>query len=205
MSYPAFFEDIPHIRVFDALSKFLGASDNGILEYGYSDAVRLAGHSCPTVASAYWLTVRALTRLYPGSEELPERGRIAVTFRESIGTGTTGVVASVATLITGAAGEGGFKGLQGRFVRRGLLEFANATQTLELCFTRLDTGASVSAQAYPQRVPASSDLPRLMQICMQGIASDAEQAAFATQWQARVRSLLLEYAYDDDVFEITSA
>lgn len=203
MSYPVFFEKIPRIRVFDPLSKFLGASDNGIIEYSYTDAVRLAGHSCPTVASAYWLTVRALTALYPDNQKLPERGGIAVSFRESAEAGTTGVVASIVTLITGAAGDGGFKGLQGRFKRRELLTFANAHQTLDLCFTRLDTGARVMAQAYPQRVPASPDLPQLMQRCMQGIASDAEQSNFAEQWQLRVRSIVLDHAYDDAVFQIT--
>lgn len=28
-----------------------GAADRGLIEYGYADAVRLAGHSCPTVAT----------------------------------------------------------------------------------------------------------------------------------------------------------
>jgi hypothetical protein len=205
MSFPKFFEEIPRIRLFDPLSKFLGASDNGILEYGYADAVRLAGHSCPTVASAYWLTVRALMELYSDTQELPERGGIAVSFRDSMDAGTTGVVASIITLITGAAADGGFKGLQGRFKRRDLLTFANARQALELCFTRLDTGTRVMTQAYPQRVPASPDLAQLMQVCMQGIASDAEQRIFSEQWQQRVRSLVLDHAYDNDVFQITSA
>jgi hypothetical protein len=202
MNHPAFFAEVPHIRVFDALAQFLGASDDGVIEYGYADAVRLAGHSCPTVASAYWLTARALTALYPSLEEIPERGQIAVSCREAGSANTTGVIASIITLITGATGERGFKGLQGRFARRNLLDFDNGTQAIDFRFTRLDSGSSVLAQAHPQHVPASPDLSRLMQACLQGKADAAEQTAFTTLWQARVRSLLLEHAYDADVFQI---
>lgn len=202
MSHPAFFDEVPRIRVFDPLSLVLGASTNGILEYGYGDAVRLAGHSCPTVASAYWLTVRALTVLYPEINELPERGRIAVNFRENGTAGTSGVTASIITLITGAAGDGGFKGLQGRHARRGLLGFGNADQGLDIRYTRLDNGASILARANPQHVPAPSDLPCLLNAYIQGRASAVELSAFASQWQARVRRLLLEHAYDEEVFEL---
>ena len=52
MKYPAFFDEVPSISLYDPLAEFLGAAEDGILQYGYVDAVRLAGHSCPTVASA---------------------------------------------------------------------------------------------------------------------------------------------------------
>lgn len=52
MHYPAFFDDVPAIRLYDPLAEFLGAVDDGVIEYRYLDAVKLAGHSCPTVASA---------------------------------------------------------------------------------------------------------------------------------------------------------
>ena len=34
--------------VADPLAALLGAAEDGRLEYHYADAVRLAGHSCPT-------------------------------------------------------------------------------------------------------------------------------------------------------------
>ena len=105
----------------DPLAEFLGAAKGGHLGYTYADAVKLTGHSCPTVAGAYAATRDALASLYPG--EVPERGAIRVELRERLEDGVAGVVASVAGLITGAAGEGGFKGLAGRFARRGLLQF----------------------------------------------------------------------------------
>ncbi len=52
MNHPDFFDEVPRISLYDPLAEFLGATEGGILEYGYFDAVRLAGHSCPTVALA---------------------------------------------------------------------------------------------------------------------------------------------------------
>jgi len=76
MTFPSFFADIPTIVVHDRLAEFLGAADGGVIEYRYADAVKLAGHSCPTVAGAYLLARRALAALYP--DTLPERGDIQV-------------------------------------------------------------------------------------------------------------------------------
>ena len=64
MKFPAFFEQVPSITLRDPLAELLGSVDGGLMTYGYADAVRLAGHSCPTVASAYWLGVRAIQALY---------------------------------------------------------------------------------------------------------------------------------------------
>ena len=47
----------------DRLAEFLGAADGGVIEYRYVDAVKLAGHSCPTVAGAYLLTSKVLSGL----------------------------------------------------------------------------------------------------------------------------------------------
>ena len=76
MAFPEFFDAVPRIRVRDPLAQFLGAAAEGVFEYGYVDAVKLAGHSCPTVAAAYLLTRAALRALYP--DALPERGGVRV-------------------------------------------------------------------------------------------------------------------------------
>ena len=52
MQHPAFFDKVKPIVLYDALAEFLGAAQAGRVEYGYLDAVKLAGHSCPTVAGA---------------------------------------------------------------------------------------------------------------------------------------------------------
>ncbi len=201
-TFAPFFEQVPGIRLRDPLAQWLGAAQGGVIDYSYADAVRLAGHSCPTVASAYWLCVRSLQTLYP--DTLPVRGQIEVQLREALDEGTTGVVASVVTLLTGAAGEGGFKGIAGQFVRRHRLSFG-APIAAELCFTRIDTGARVLAQADLKNVPADPRAPALMQRCIRGEVSEAEHAEFAQLWQDRVRRLLLEHAHDDAVFKIVAA
>lgn len=202
MHYPDFFDAVPRIALRDPLAAFLGAVDDGVIEYGYLDAVKLAGHSCPTVASAYWLTRQALCALY--GEALAERGGVRVALRENRATGVAGVIANVVGLLTGAAGDGGFKGLGGRFDRRDLLAF-EADQPLDLRFTRVDTGAAVEAAVALRQVPADPAMAPLMQRCVAGTASAEEAREFRALWQDRVRRVLLEHGDDPEVFIIRPA
>ena len=61
MNYPNFFKTIEVIKVKDPLSKILGVFENGEYEFSYLDVVKSAGHSCPTVAGAYIITLKALS------------------------------------------------------------------------------------------------------------------------------------------------
>ena len=196
---PDFFAAVPRIRLRDPLADFLGAAAGGILEYGYVDAVKLAGHSCPTVGSAYWLTRQALRALY--GDDLPERGAVRVALAADIADGVAGVVANVASLLTGAAGMGGFKGLGERFDRRNLLVFA-ADIPLELRFSCVDGRGQVDAAARIDRVPANPELGRLLQRCLAGIADASERREFGRLWHDRVRRLLLEHGEDPAVFVV---
>ena len=196
MQFPDFFESAPHITLHDPLARFLGATEDGVIEYRYADAVRLAGHSCPTVASAYLMTRAALAALYP--DTLPERGGIRVELREDKLEGVTGVVANVASLVTGATQDTGFKGIAGRFDRRDLLSFGAAIPG-QMRFSRTDTGAAVGVSARLDRVPADPRLPLLMPRCLAGGASSEEEALFRALWQERVRTLLLGHADDPEV------
>ena len=108
MKFPDFFARIPAITLRDPLAELLGAAEGGLIAYSYADAVKLAGHSCPTVAGAWLMTVRALPALY--GHEVPVRGEVQVAVGEPADSGFAGVMAAVAGLLTGAAGEGGFKG-----------------------------------------------------------------------------------------------
>lgn len=197
MRYPYFFDRAPTIWMRDPLAGFLGAAVGGLVEYRYIDAVKLAGHSCPTVAAAWLMTRRALQALY--GTAVPERGNIRVELRNRRDEGTTGVVANVAALVTGAAGDTGFKGIGGRFDRRDLLQFGVELPG-ELRFTRRDTGDAVDASADLRRVAADPDMLPLLQRCAAGTATQAEALRFADLWQARVRRLLLEHADDAAVF-----
>lgn len=193
MGHPAFFADAPRITLYDPLAEFLGAAEGGLIDYGYIDAVKLAGHSCPTVAGAYMMTLRALRHLYGAA--IPERGAVRVAFRESLLEGVTGVMAGVAKLLTGATQDDGFKGLAGRFDRRRLLDF-DADGDGEMMFSRTDTGASVAATFNGHIVSPDAGMRNLMQRVLVGMASPEEQREFGRLWQDRVRRILVDHADD---------
>ena len=71
MNTPDFFNQVPTITMYDPLSKLLGAVDDGMITYSYVDAVKLAGHSCPTVAGAYLMALHGIKALY--EDEIPVR------------------------------------------------------------------------------------------------------------------------------------
>lgn len=185
---PEFFTRIPSIALRDPLAQFLGAAGDGRLEYAYLDAVKLTGHSCPTVAGAWLATLAALAELYEG--ELPERGAVRVELRGRVEEGVTGVVASVASLVTGAAAEGGFKGIAGRFERRGLLVFG-APIAADLRFTRLDNQRALEIDL-PHASAMRPELMARLRRALSPDATEAERAAFARGWQARVAQMLEE-------------
>ncbi|MEO7009382.1 MAG: hypothetical protein ABI156_09560 [Caldimonas sp.] len=199
MKLPDFFDEIPRLCMHDPLAETLGCAEGGLLEYGYADAVRLTGHSCPTVAAAYWLTWRALAELYPGA--IPERGRIKVEFRDDVRTGSNGVVANVVQMLTGAGGSTGFKGIGGRYARVGLLRFAPGLP-LSLRFTRLDDGTSIDAAAALDLPTADPEMAPLLARCAKGSLDSFSMRRLGVLWQARVRHLLLDLAYDPAVFVI---
>ena len=197
MTYPDFFAQAPVVRVRDRLAELLGAADGGVMDYHYADAVRLAGHSCPTVAGAFLLGRAALAMLYP--DEVPERGGVSVRLPAPVTEGTTGVVGQVLTLLTGAAAENGFHGLGGRHVRYGLLSYAADAQDDAIVFRRLDTGACVALSLDVSSSPADPAQRMLLGAVMQGNADEAQRRAFGEAWQDRVRRLLLEHADDPQV------
>lgn len=199
MQTPAFFDQAPTIVVHDALAQTLGAAQDGMLEYHYLDAVKLAGHSCPTVAGAWLMTRAALARLYPG--QTPRRGEMRVELRDPQDAGVVGVVASVATLVTGAAGVGGFKGLAGRHVRRDLLVFGVPMHG-EMRFTRLDNGHSIEVSHRPEAVARPAALTAHLQAALAPRADSAQREAFAKIWQGWVRDILIDHADDPELITL---
>lgn len=199
MNTPSFYDDVPGITLYDPLAEFLGAAEKGIVEYRYLDAVKLAGHSCPTVAGAWLTTRKALASLY--GDELPVRGAIQVSFRDGQADGVTGVIANVAGLLTGAAQTGGFKGIGGKFERRNLLHFS-AGITGEIRYTRMDTGISVETTYHPECVSPSPGMKELMQKAMMGVANAEERTQFGVLWQDRVKRILIDHADDAELISV---
>lgn len=203
MNFPDFYEQAPTVRTRDPFAAMLGASHEGILEYQYVDAVRLAGHSCPTVAGAFLVGRAALNILYP--DQPAERGSIAVHMPAPEDDGVTGVMAQVLTLLTGAAADNGFQGIRGRFKRKGLLSFANRREGEAIIFRRLDNNESVAVTLNVSSIPADPAQGERLMAILQDCAIPPQQVAFAEAWQDRVRRLLLEFSDDPHVIQVTSA
>lgn len=197
MTFPAFFGDAPVIRMQDRLARLLGTATDGVIEYRYADAARLAGHSCPTVAGA-WLSARAGLRALYG-DDLPERGGVMVSMPDAEDSGVAGVIGQVLTLVTGAAGIGGFKGLGGLHSRRELLRYGD-TSAAALRMRRRDSGETVEIVFDASAVPADPGMRTLIPLALAGSA-DAT-ARFGAAWQDRVRRLLVDHADDPAVVTV---
>ncbi|SDU21964.1 hypothetical protein [Nitrosomonas ureae] len=202
VNFPDFYEQAPVVRTHDPFAAMLGAAQDGRFDYHYLDAVRLAGHSCPTVAGAFLIGRAALAALYP--DEPAARGNIAVHMPAPEDEGVTGVMAQVLTLLTGAAAGNGFHGIRGRHRRKGLLSFASQREGEAIVFTRLDTNVNVAVTLDVSLIPADPAQGERLMAILQDCADAAQQTAFANAWQERVRRLLLEFADDPRVICVTS-
>jgi len=189
MNYPSFFNEVEPIEMIDPLADLLGVVNNGIVTYNYIDIVKLAGHSCPTVAGAWVMCKVGLKELY--KDRLPTRGNIKVELKGKLSDGTAGVVGSCIGMITGAANEGGFKGINGMFARNNRL-FYGVEMEKEVRLTRLDDGLSVELGFDASAIPPLPEQKELMQKIMQGIATVEEKDRFGELWQERVKKILLQ-------------
>lgn len=200
--FPAFLAEVPTLTVRDPLAQFLGAAQQGVIEYRYADVLRLAGHSCPTVASAYLMTLHGLRALY--GSEMPVRGEIAAFMRDPRDSGVTGVIASVVQLLTGAAPETGFQGIGSahRFARYNLLAFGSPMQGV-LGLQRKDSGHAVQVQFNGAVVPWTDEMKTLMPKAVAGQASAAELERFGVLWQERVRKVLVDHANDPQMIQVS--
>ncbi|MBI2869834.1 MAG: hypothetical protein HYX96_08425 [Chloroflexi bacterium] len=196
--FVTFFKDINTIRLREPLAEALGAlNSDGILEYSFADAVKLAGHACPTIAGAYLVCERALRELYP--DEVPVRGEIEVKVYGEPDEGTYGVMAQVFSLLTGAAPATGFKGLAYKYKRKDLLKYAGVKiDPAAACFEfrRTDTGKAVLVKLYPGLVPFPPEkaerLGQLIQQVVWDAASAGETQEFRSLWMEKVKTMLVD-------------
>lgn len=182
------FPKTPAITLHDPLAEFLGAGD-GLLTYTFDDAVKLAGHGCPTVAGAFLLAKRAVELLYPG--ETPRRGDIRIEVPGPVDAGVNGPIAQILTLLTGAAAENGFHGLGGQFVRSGLLHFGTGGGG-PYRFHALSKGTSVALVYDPSPFPPAAAVQENMPLALSGRATEAQRQAFRDGWRQRVLAILAD-------------
>jgi len=200
MSYLEFYSKVTPISLYDPLSDFLGAMPKGHVDIGYIDCVKLAGHSCPTVAGAYLMAAKGLDALY--GSNLPVRGEVKLEMQNAKEDGVTGVISTVIAFIIGAGDAGGFKGLQGNFSRNDLIQY-NIPMQGEVKLTRLDTKESVTLNYDPSSILPDALMQPLMGKCLKGVATEEEKATFGKLWQKRVEEILLSTHLHDKILTIT--
>ena len=198
-----FFDKAEQIKLKDPLAVVLGAmAEEAVFVFKYPDAVKLAGHSCPAVAGAYMITLKALKALY--GNEMPVRGEIKVAVMGGPLDMAYGPISQVISLITGAATITGFGGLGGRFARRNKLVFDEEHGEFNaFIFQRTDNNKTVKVVYNPGVIPSDERMSDLMPLVVSGTASKEEHKAFIDMWQGKVKKVLLEADKIEGLFEIT--
>lgn len=184
------FPKTPAITCYDPLADLLGA---GVAPFTYTfeDAVKLAGHACPTVAGAFLIVKKALELLYP--DTLPQRGDVTILVPGRMDEGVTGPITQIFTLITGAAATNGFKGLAGQFNRMNLMRFQGELDSSEpFVFQRISTGQQVRLSYSPHQFPPSPKMGSLMPLLLTKQATPAQRQEFGTLWRQRVLDILAD-------------
>ena len=186
------------IKFKEPLAEVLGAfkENEAVLEYTYIEAVKMAGHACPTVTGAYMSCQEALNFLYP--DEIPTRGNIAIIIYGEPDEGVYGVIGQVFSFLTGAAPESGFKGLAHKFKRKDLLQFSSDKLDSEaMCFEfkRLDNEARILVKFYPQKVPYPAEkamkINPLMKKVLFDQADDAEKKELQDLFIGKVKVMVV--------------
>lgn len=201
MITPDFFNEVTPIVMRDPLAQALGAAREGIIEYTYTDIVKLAGHACPTVAGAYLMLEKGVKALY--GQETPVRGGIKVFVKGKLGEGVVGVISNVASMVTGATTIGGFHGLAGHFNRCDLL-FYDADMQADMLLERIDTGTRVELRYDPSFVSSDERMGELLMRLVSGNADSEDKELFGNLWQDRVRRILIEFKNDPRLVRCTA-
>jgi len=189
MEYPEFFNEVEPFILKDDLAEFLGATKDGIIEINYIDCVKLAGHSCPTVAGGYIIAKVAIEKLF--ANEMPKRSRVKIEFKESKEHQVIGVIGLVLSFIFGSNDSGGFSGIGGKFNRRNLLHYGVSDVNGMVKMTNLDSGETITLTLDTSVVPGNPNMKPLMQKALMGQASKEEQEEFRKLWQERVKYMLI--------------
>lgn len=187
------------LRFREPLAETLGAltTKEATLEYSFTDAVKMAGHACPTVSGAYLCCQRAMEELY--QNDIPVRGEIGITVYGEQDEGVYGVMGQVFSFLTGAAPASGFRGLGHRFKRKDLLKYSpEKPDPAAMCFLfrRLDNKNAVLVKFSPHLVPFAQDkaerLGELLEKVVWEAAKEDEISEFQELWMSKVKTMILD-------------
>ncbi|MBX0297350.1 hypothetical protein [Haloarcula nitratireducens] len=193
--------DVAPIEIRDPVAEALGVLEPGDpFVITYRDAVKEAGHSCPTASGAYRIVQLGLDALY--ADKHPVRSEIEVQAAGPRDDAAYGVMSRIISYVTGATDDDGFSGLAGGYGgRRDLLRFDvfdpdTAEPTFR--FRRTDTDESIEVTYHVSDVPDGGPAIGNLQEILDGSASDQQREAFADAWHRRVQVVLS----DDSLFTV---
>jgi hypothetical protein len=190
----------PSIILHEPLYDFFGFNSDGKAEFTFSDAVKIAGHACPTVAGAFLMTYQGLKALY--GDETPVRGDIELLYLKSESEGVTGVIATVMGSIVGASGVGGFKGLGGQFARNNRVHF-NQKITSNVAMRRIDTNKLVNIDYHPEIVSGDPRTSPLLSKILSEQATPNDMSEFQRCWNQRLEKILALGSQKSELIKIS--
>jgi hypothetical protein len=195
--------DADPIEIRDPVAEALGVLDPGDpFVVTYADAVKEAGHSCPTASGAYRIVQLGLDALYPDS--CPVRSEVEVQAAGPRDDAAYGVMSRIISYVTGASEDDGFGGLAGGYGgRRDLLcfdAFDPETADPTFRFRRTDTDETVQVTYHVGDVPDGGPAIGNLQQILDESASDQQREAFAEAWHRRVQVVLS----NDSLFTVES-
>ena len=164
------------IDVSEPFAEFLMADrDEYFFKVTLLDVVRFAGHACPAMIGAFLISQRAVKELFPETN-VCVRGQVAIEIPGAVNQGATGPISNVLSMVFGAWDQSGFGGLQGRFIRRGLLRYGvQGFAAGSLRFRNLVTGKTVDIKYDPSGVQ---------------IPENAAAVPFQKMWRHKIASIL---------------
>ncbi|MFA1612589.1 hypothetical protein [Halobellus rubicundus] len=196
--------DVDPIEIRDPVAEALGVLEPGDpFVITYRDAVKEAGHSCPTASGAYRIVQLGLDSLY--SDDYPVRSEIEMQAAGPQDDATYGVMSRIISYVTGATEDDGFSGLAGGYGgRRDLLvfdAFDPDTADPTFRFRRTDTEETVEVTYHVSDVPDGGPAIGNLQGILEGSASEKQRGAFAEAWHRRIQVVL----DDDSLFTVETA
>ncbi|GIL16860.1 MAG: hypothetical protein BroJett040_06110 [Oligoflexia bacterium] len=164
------------IQIHEPFAEFLMADQD---EYQFTisllDVVRFAGHACPSMVGAFLISQRAIRELFPETN-ICIRGQVAIEIPSSTTQGATGPISNVFSMIFGSWEKSGFGGLQGHFVRRGLLSYESPNVPPGVYrFRNLQTGKHVDISYDPSKAT---------------VPAEANQLPFQKMWRYKIAAIL---------------
>ncbi len=186
---------IPPILMQEPFLELYGQVDQPV-PYYYSDAVKMAGHSCSAVAGAWTITRKALRHLYP--DGMPVRGHLRVMMPGAEDEWFIGVFGRVISLITGAEAKTGFPGAEfgETYNRRNLMIYTDTPQgtpppKMQWVFERIDTAQKVAVRFDLTKIqpPATPAFREMSAQVARGKASADDASQWRQDWNTRVQFL----------------